>query len=83
MQTPAPVLSSVSLRRGLRVYPALRVAYGEVPAFAPVAAGAAVARFAALPGCVASAIAGRSRGAAAVGASPRPQSRSHTSRLNE
>jgi hypothetical protein len=77
MQPSAPVVTSVSRRRGRRGLEASSVASVEVPGFAPVVAGQALVRSARVPPSVAPASAGRPRGAAVSGVCQRTPSRSH------
>jgi hypothetical protein len=82
MQPSAPVVTSVSRRRVRRGLEASPVASVEVRGFVPVVAGQALVRSARVPPSVAPASAGRPRGAAVSGFSPRPQSRPHRSPPN-
>jgi hypothetical protein len=82
MQPSAPVVTSVSRRRGRRGLEASSAASVEGSGFAPVVAGQAVVRSARMPPSVALAHAGRPRGAAVSGFGPRPQSRPHRSPPN-
>jgi hypothetical protein len=82
MQTSAPVVTSVSRRRGRRGFMASSVASVEVLGFVPMVAAQAVVRSARMPPSVAPASAGRPRGAAVSGVGQRPQSRPHKSPPN-